>query len=202
MAIDLDSAIDAVARQMTDAEPTGALRAAVLERVDKRQRHPSPAVPRWAWVGAAAALTLAVATTTWLNRPPEVPAHSDAAVAGPNAAAPAAPSLAAGPAPVQSQGPSGKATVSPSGETPPRAIAARRLLQPEARDFAGTAPADDARVPALAEIEPLSFSTVEPSPLSLPVFEVAPLDPVPTIDIPSLAPGSTDTPTSDPKKEK
>jgi len=57
-------------------------------------------------------------------------------------------------------------------------------------------------VPALAEIEPLRFSTVEPHPLQLAAVEVAPLAAMPSIDIPSLGPGSNDIQSADPKKEK
>ena len=54
---------------MTEFEPSGALRARVLERIEQGRRHASPAVPRWAWAGAAAAVVLAVATAVWVARP-------------------------------------------------------------------------------------------------------------------------------------
>jgi hypothetical protein len=57
-------------------------------------------------------------------------------------------------------------------------------------------------VPALAEIEPLRFSAVEPHPLQIAAVEVAPLTAMPSIDIPNLGPGSNDTQSADPKKEK
>ena len=57
-------------------------------------------------------------------------------------------------------------------------------------------------VPALAEIEPLRFSAVEPHPLEMAAVEVAPLAAMPSIDIPSLGPGSNDIQSADPKKEK
>ena len=57
-------------------------------------------------------------------------------------------------------------------------------------------------VPALAEIEPLRFSAVEPDPLQIAAVEVAPLAAMPSIEIPSLGPGSNDIPSADPKKEK
>jgi hypothetical protein len=57
-------------------------------------------------------------------------------------------------------------------------------------------------VPALAEIEPLRFSAVEPHALQIAAVEVAPLTAMPSIDIPSLGPGLNDIQSADPKKEK
>jgi hypothetical protein len=57
-------------------------------------------------------------------------------------------------------------------------------------------------VPALAEIEPLRFSAVEPDALQIAAVEVAPLLPMPSIDVPSLGPGLNDIQSADPKKEK
>jgi hypothetical protein len=78
-----------------------------------------------------------------------------------------------------------------------RSAAARGVQTAEADVFQ-----DRHLVPALAEIEPLRFSTVEPHPLQLAAVEVAPLAALPSIDIPSLGPGSNDIQSADPKKEK
>jgi len=78
-----------------------------------------------------------------------------------------------------------------------RSAAARGVQTAEADVFPDRHP-----VPALAEIEPLRFSTVEPHPLQLAAVEVAPLAAMPSIDIPSLGPGSNDIQSADPKKEK
>jgi hypothetical protein len=57
-------------------------------------------------------------------------------------------------------------------------------------------------VPALAPIEPLRFSGVEPDALQIAAVEVAPLAEMPAIDVPSLGPGLNDIQSADPKKEK
>jgi len=200
MPVDLDAAIDTVARGMTAFEPSGALRARVLERIEQGRRLASPAVPRWAWAGAAAAVLLAVATAVWVARPVPAPDGAQATVAERRSGAP---SLAAAGA-ERPVGPSAVSpgTISPGGglsATPQtrRSAAARGVQTSEADVLPDRHP-----VPALAEIEPLRFSTVEPHPLQLAGVEVAPLAAMPSIDIPSLGPGSNDIQSADPKKEK
>lgn len=196
----LDVTIDTVARGMTEFEPSGALRARVLERIEQGRRHPSPGVPRWAWAGAAAAVLLAVATAVWVARPVPAPDGAQTTVADRRSGAP---SLAAAGAerPVTPSAMSPD-TVSPGGGRSAmtqarRSAAARGVQTAEADVFQDRHP-----VPALAEIEPLRFSTVEPHPLQLAAVEVAPLAAMPSIDIPSLGPGSNDIQSADPKKEK
>jgi hypothetical protein len=91
---ELDAAIDTVARDMTDAEPSASFRAHVLERVESNRQRPAVAT-RWALAGAAAAIALAVATAVWVTgrhqetpgapvqsaalRPPALPAQPAAA---------------------------------------------------------------------------------------------------------------------------
>jgi hypothetical protein len=201
VAADFDAVIDAVAREMTEFEPSGALRARVLERIGQVRRHPSPAVPRWAWAGAAAAVVLAAATAVWMTRPMPAPGDAQATVAeqrtgAPAAAAPGAERPAAQPVGV----PAGAA--SPAGG----ASAAARTNRATAARGAQAAGADVLQdrhpVPALAEIEPLRFSAVEPEPLQIAAVEVAPFPAMQLIDIPSLGPGSDDIQSVDPKKEK
>jgi hypothetical protein len=57
-------------------------------------------------------------------------------------------------------------------------------------------------VPALAEIEPLRFAGVEPAPLRIADVDITQITEMPSIDIPSLDPGSPDVQSTDPKKEK
>ena len=196
----LDVTIDTVAREMTEFEPSGALRARVIERIEQGRRHPSPGVPRWAWAGAAAAVLLAVATAVWVARPVPAPDGAQTTVAERRSGAP---SLAAAGAerPVTPSAISPD-TVSPGGGrsamTQTRRSAAARGVQTSEADVLP----DRHPVPALAEIEPLRFSTVEPHPLQLAAVEVAPLAAMPSIDIPSLGPGSNDIQSADPKKEK
>jgi hypothetical protein len=197
----LDVTIDTVARGMTEFEPSGALRARVLERIEQgRRHHPSPGVPRWAWAGAAGAVLLAVATAVWVARPVPAPSDAQTTVAEQRSGAP---SLAAAGAerPVTPSAISPK-TVSPTGV---------RSAMPQTRRSAAALGVQNAEadvlqdrhpVPALAEIEPLRFSAVEPDPLQVAAVEVAPLAAMPSLDIPGLGPGSTDIQSADPKKEK
>ena len=197
----LDGTIDTVARKMTEFEPSGALRARVFERIEQgRRHHSSPAVPRWAWAGAAAALVLAVATAVWVARPVPAPDGAQTTVADERSGTPV---LAAAGA----ERPGGPSAVSPGTASPGGGLSAT----PQTRRSAAargvqTAEADVVQdrhpVPALAEIEPLRFSTVEPHPLQLAAVEVAPLAEMPSIDIPSLGPGLNDIQSADPKKEK
>jgi hypothetical protein len=196
----LDGTIDTVARGMTAFEPSGALRARVIERIEQGRRRATPAVPRWAWAGAAAALVLAVATAVWVARPVPAPDGAQTTVAEQRSGAPA---LAAAGA----ERPGGPSAVSPGTASPGGGLSAtpqKRRLAPT--QGAQAAEADVLRdrhpVPALAEIEPLRFSTVEPHPLQLAAVEVAPLAAMPSIDIPSLGPDSNDIQSADPKKEK
>jgi len=198
--VGLDAAIDAVARGMTELEPSGALRARVLERIEQGRRHLSPGVSRWAWAGAGAAVVLAVATAVWVAKPAPAPGDAHTTVAEQRSGAP---SLAATGAkrPVAPSAISPD-TVSPGGgrsATPQtRRLAAARGVQAAEADVLQ----DRHPVPALAEIEPLRFSAVEPHPLQTAAVEVAPLTAMPSIDIPSLGPGLNDIQSADPKKEK
>jgi hypothetical protein len=202
----LDAAIDVVAREMTDLDPSAAMRAQVLERIEQGRRRPGLVLPRWAWAGVAATMVLAVATGLWLIRPVQGPRGSERTVAerrapGPNLSDAELPRQVA-----QAGGEPGATAASPAGRP---ALSARAQPGPTTRGAqsavatsAGAVAEDDALVPALAAIEPLRFSAVEPTGLHIPGVEVAPLDALPTIDIPSLNPGSTDTQSADPKKEK
>jgi hypothetical protein len=201
----LDAAIDVVAREMTGVESSAAMRAQVLARIEQGRRRSGLVLPRWAWAGVAATMVLAVATGVWLTRPAPGPRGSEGLVAerrapAPNVSDAALPRLVA-----QAGGEPGATAASPAGRPAPGARRLRvstREAQSIAWTSAGAVAEDDALVPALAAIEPLRFSAVEPAGLHIPGVEVAPLDALPTIDIPSLNPGSTDTQSADPKKEK
>jgi len=208
MPADLDSVIDAVAREMTRMEPSAALRARVLERIELDRRRPGVALSRWAWAGAgvAAVTALAVATGLWLTRPMPGPRGSEGTVAEQRAAAPIVPGQSLPRPAVQTGSEPGLMPSSPAGQPAPGAGAHRVRATRGALTIAGNAAEaiaeSPALVPPLADIEPLGFSTVEPAPLHVRVVEIAPLDLVPTIDIPSLNAGSTDTQSADSKKEK
>jgi hypothetical protein len=201
----LDAAIDVVAREMTDLEPSAALRAQVLERIEQGRRRPGLVLPRWTWAGVAATMALAVATGLWLTRPMPEPRGSEGTVAERRAAAPNSSDRTPPRQVAQAGSEPGAMPSSSTGQPAPGARALRmpkRGAQSAAGIAAGAAAEDDGRVPALAEIEPLRFSAVEPAALHIPGMEVVPLTAVPTIDIPSLNPGSTDTQSADLKKEK
>jgi hypothetical protein len=91
----LDAAIDTVARDMTHAEPSGALRARVFDRIERGRRLAAPGVPKWAWSGAVAAVVLAVATAVWIaGRPPSQPEEATRFAASPPPTMPAQPAAA------------------------------------------------------------------------------------------------------------
>ena len=189
--VELDAAIDAVAREMTDAEPSGTLRARVLEQIEDGRRRSSFAVPRWTWAGASAVLTLAVATAVWFaGRPLEQSREAVHVVASGPAVRPAA-------------SPAARPEGEPAGAGPEAAVrvkraATARMIQADVDEAAE----DSHHVPALAEIEPLRFAAVGPDPLQIAAVEVPAFPDMTSIDVPSLEAGSSDTTTADPKKEK
>jgi len=204
--IDIDAAIDVVAREMTDLEPSSALRAQVLERIQQGRRRPGLVLPRWAWAGVSSVVVLAVATGLWLTRSVPGAGGSERTVAEQRAAGPKSPDRTPPRQVAQAGGEPGATAASRAGRPALSARAqpglATRGAQSAVETSAGAVAEDDALVPALADIEPLRFSTVEPAALHVPSVEVAPLDALPTIDIPSLNPGSTDIRSADLKKEK
>jgi hypothetical protein len=203
----LNAAIDMVAREMTESEPSAALRARILNAVEQGRRYHAPVVPRWAWMGVAAAIALAAATTVWINRPLPAPEDASTRAAQQRAAVPvpqAAAQMALSPQPGSRPG---ESPATPANQTAPGGAGTARVVADRrgrpAPKAAGRA-ADDfaALVPALAEITPLAFSQVEPVPLDVRGVEVTPLDIAPIPDIPILEPGSTDRRSSDPNKER
>jgi hypothetical protein len=197
--VDLDAAIETVAREMTAFEPSGALKARVFDRIGQNRLKPPFALPRWVWAGAAAAAVLALAAAVWVGTPEREEAQ--VAVAGQR---PAAPPLAASSAEPHASRPAGiqvaAASISKPSEAATRrsrvaAAPERRVVRVETREELNL-------MPAMADIEPLTFSEVEPGPLQVAAVTVAPLPAMTSIDIPSLDPGSNDTSSADPKKEK
>ena len=200
--MDFDAAIDAVAREMTAGEPSGALRARVLERIEQGRRRSAPALPRWAWAGAAAAAVLVLATAVWVARPAPAPrdARATAAEQRPAGPLPAAPG-AKGPT-IQPAATSVRAA-SPDGVSETAARASRTVAAAQGVWAAGNDAAEDFNaVPALAAIEPLRFASVGPAPLHIADMEITQISEMPSIEIPSLDPGSHDIQSADPKKEK
>jgi HAMP domain-containing protein len=194
----LDAAIDAVAREMTDAEPSGALRARVLEQI-RQDRRRSEVVPRWAWAGAGAAVVLAAAATIWVTGPMRGPEDTRTTVAQQRSGTPP-PAAGAGRVARPPDGGPRDASTAPSQT----ASVPRAWRGADARSAApGTAGAgeDLHQVPALAEIEPLRFVTVEPDALQVSAVEITAFPAMTPIDIPSLDTGSSDIKSADPKKE-
>ena len=197
MPTELDAAIDVVAREMTEGEPSGALRARVLERIEQGRRHASPGVPRWAWAGAAAAtLMLAVAAAVWVVSPLRNQDTAQSTVAEQLAGGPASerPAVQPATAPIQSAPAEGM----PAASAPERRAAAAGGVEAAVLEGAQ----DFNAVPALAEIEPLRFASVEPAPLHIADVEISQITEMPSLEIPSLDPGSNDIQSADPKKEK
>jgi len=190
--VNLDAAIDTVAREMTEAEPSGALRARVLEQIQQGRRRPGFVLPRWAWAGAAAAVMLAVASSVWLATRPAYQPQERARVAESR------------PAPEKAS-PAPQTTAVP-GTTVPAALAtavASRPAVPRAAEApVGTRAEDSHHLPALAEIEPLRLASVEPEPLEMDDVELSPFPAMKPIEIPSLDMGPADQTTADLKKEK
>jgi hypothetical protein len=197
--VDLDAAINTVAREMTGFEPSGALKARVLDRIDQGRRQSPFALSRWAWAGAAAAAVLALATAVWVARPVHEEAH--VAVTGQQ---PTAPSLVAASAEPRAGQPAGIQADAAFIPTP--SVAAARPGRSTTAPGTRVAPVETREelnvVPAMADIEPLTFAEVAPGPLQVAAVTVAPLPAMTSIDIPSLDPGSNDASSADPKKEK
>jgi hypothetical protein len=188
---DLDAAIDAVAREMTDAEPSGALRARVLDDIAQAAPRRAAAIPRWAWAGAGAAAVLAVASSVWIaTRPADQVSESIRSVES----RPAPRGVSPEPRPSTEPG-----AAVPAAET---TRASRAAAPRTVKASAETRAEDSHHLPALAEIAPLNFARVDPEALQIADVEVASLTAMPSIDIPSLDIGSTDITTADPKKEK
>jgi hypothetical protein len=186
---------------MTDAEPSGALRARVLEQIRQRPRWSLPAVPGWAWAGAAAAVVLFAAAAIWVVNPLQSPADTRMAVAGQQSGTPSSAVAAGGREATPSVSPTSQTSATASrmvAVTPTsRAADARR-----AASIAVGADEDFHQVPAMAEIEPLRFPRVEPDPLQIDAVEMTPFPTIEPIDIPSLDRGPSDTQSVDSNKEK
>jgi hypothetical protein len=196
----LGAAIEAVAQAMTEGEPSAALKARVLVQIRQEPRPFSAVLQRWAWAGAAAAVLLAVATAVWVVGPIRVEDSAQSAVAGQRSAPPLLPADSAATRatqPAVSAGAASPADVPTAAARTSRAPAARGVRAAEVEGVE-----DLHAVPALAEIEPLRFSAVEPDPLQIAAVNVAALPAMPSIEIPSLGTGSDDIQSADPKKEK
>lgn len=169
----LDDVIDSVAREMTDAEPSPAFRATVLDAI----RGPSPqrARPvRLVWVGATAAVAvLAVAGAIWTIRGPQSTPATPPAFAVSGDVLLATPPRAESPAAAQS------ASRLAANSTIPGARSARRQAD-AAADLPLDAHEPSAAFPALI-MEPLSGSapvyidTISIEPIAVTEVTIEPL---------------------------
>ena len=196
----LDAAIDSVAREMTEGEPSGALRDLVLERIEQGRRRSSIAVPGWAWAGAAATVVLAAATAIWMTAPAPGSRGSQPAAAERRSGSPAV-----SPAILERQAAQAAPSVPETAAAPRQAAAVNRTGHGVASRGTQAPETDSAEdlhpVPALADIEPLRFSTVGPDPLEIAAVTVAPFPAMTSIDLPGLEPDSREVQSADPKKE-
>jgi hypothetical protein len=187
---------------MTDVEPSASLRARVLDAIEQRQRRPALAFPRWAWLGTGAVAALALATSIWMTRSAPEPGRAGTTVAEHSAPAPVRSAVAPpATAPGSDRGTAVAAATTAPDRRSAMVRAARLAAFPESRRASNAAARDEALVPALAEIAPLAFSQVDPSPLNVLGVEVTPLDIAPLVDIPSLEHGSAEDRSSEPRKE-
>jgi len=195
---ELDAAIDAVAREMTDAEPSVDLRANVLDAIERGGRRRAPSFPRWAWAGAAAGLLLAVATVAWLARPAQVPHAGGSTLDERRAASPVQPGPTHTQTTATADGAASPTTAEPQNlgvaETPAVNLAAARSGRGRRGDRSEPDAAREAvaLLPALPDIAPLALSDVEPAALDVPDADLAPLNVAPMGDIPTLDARSTD----------
>jgi len=182
----LDSAINQVAREMTAAEPSSALRAQVLARVERERsgRAAGLFLPRWAWASGVAVLVVSIAITGWLARTVPGPDAGQMASASTTALRPDAPpstAAAVGASPVldttlaaaqpmtlPAAGPRAArpAAVPPQRIGLPDDAGPSPLAGPDAIDIAPLGPAAIAipalGVTALGQIEPITVSTIGP----------------------------------------
>jgi hypothetical protein len=187
---------------MTEFAPSGALRAQVLEQVQQWPRQSSHAVPSWTWARAAAAasVVLAVAAAVWVVGPLRTRDDGLSTVSELRSGVPS-PAAAGTDRPVTKSAASPEA-VSPAGEFPPITLTSRPAGTRGRRTAEGDNLQDRHPVPALADIEPLSFASVEPAPLQIAGVEISPIAEMPSIDIPGLDPSLHDIQAADSKKEK
>ena len=211
--VDLDAAIDMVAREMTNLDAPAAWRVRVMDRIGGQKdgfRVPFWALgaPRGTWSAAAAMVAIVVAAGVWIEHGELLrgPAVNQVHVADLNNAAPGPhhppppPSTQGRAADVVGSGP-GHPLDQPLNHMRIRLANPTIVANAIGEDARGDVAEEADFVHALADIEPLTFSAVGPAALNIPSVEVAPLGAVPTLDVPSLNPGSTDTRSPDPKKE-
>lgn len=211
--VDLDAAIDMVARAMTNLDAPAAWQGRVMDRIGvQKHRFQVPfwalGAPRGSWAAVAAMVAIVVAAGVWIEQGELLrgPAANQVHLADLNIAAP---SPRRPPLPPPTPGRAAEAVGSGLGHAPGQPLT-RVPIRWANPTIVANAVAEDARgdvadeggfVPALADIEPLTWSAVGPAALDIPRVEVAPLGAMPTLDVPSLNPDSTGTRSTDPKKE-
>ncbi len=180
---ELDRAIDDVAREMVSAESATDLRARVVARL-LDGRSPARAVgPRLAW-GSAVALVAVVTIAVLLMRPAmESPAPAPTRLAASDTAEP----------PVIEPGQPGPASDTRATMRVPERRRVRRA------DTASPGLAWDAGPAPLPHPEPIAIDTLAPAALTVPGFDVAPLDDIQPITIPAAGPGLPDQQRREPR---
>jgi hypothetical protein len=173
----LDLAIDRAVREMLDVEPRAGLRARVVALIETR-RFVNLRVASWIMIplAAAAVLILAILPPRQTHpsvqpQPPVVAARGATLLPGRHVPAPAlAERLSPAAAPVSSS--------------------RRQHGRATAADVAGPAPGDDtsSNIEALAPIAPITIAPVRPRSIAPSEIAVAPLTPIPEIQVSPLFP--------------
>ena len=184
----LDTAIDEVAREMTAAEPSSALRAEILARIERERakRAAGLILPRWAWAGAAAVLVLGVATTAWLVRTVPAPGAGQMASTSNTASRPdSASSTPAG----TSAGPVLDTTMAAARPVTLPAAARPRADRPaEVPQRVGLS--DDVGPSPLAGPDAIDIAPLGPAAIAIPALGVSALGAIDPLTVSTIGPGS------------
>jgi hypothetical protein len=188
----LDTAIDAVAREMTAAQPPLALRAEILARIERERigRSAGLLLPRWAWAGGVAVLVVSVGITAWLVRTVPAPGAGQMASTDTPAATNASPttSLPSTPAATGASPVLDATTASAQPVTLPtaRPRASRPAVVPAQR----VGLPDDAGPSPLAGPDAIDIAPLGPAAIAIPALGVSALGTIEPLTVSTIGPGS------------
>lgn len=177
-AVDLDAAIDIVARGMIAVESSADVRVRVRERIEAGEERSPILAPRLAWAGAAAVLILAVAAGVWLSRwqsPPETQSPTTPVQMVQHPKPPAASISAVG------------GVVRPAASQTMAAVRPGVVAQPAKRNVEWTG-----AEPPIGAPDPLVIESIVDAGVDIGDIGVSPLPALDPIEITDLNQGSTD----------